>query len=227
MYLGIIFVFKQLILKLEERNWQETSFYLLLISWFFALLLPGILTSEGTPHALRTIGVLPVAYIFVGLGLFWLKEILKNKKIVFLLILSVVIFFGVFFDPYKYFFVWARSSHTKGAFTENYLEIGNFLNSLPEGVLKYVIVNESGTPVPYSCGIPMPSQTPMFIERARFGRLRATYLLPEDLGKIEPGENKVIIILMKNDQELFKELKEIFPLGRKKEYGGVWRFETD
>jgi len=48
-------------LQLAICNWQ-------LLSWFFVMLLPGILTYEGIPHSLRVIGVIPVVYIFVALG---------------------------------------------------------------------------------------------------------------------------------------------------------------
>ncbi|MDP3093240.1 MAG: glycosyltransferase family 39 protein [bacterium] len=227
MYLGIVFILKQLALRVKEKKWQEVAASLLLIGWFFTLLLPGILTAEGTPHALRTIGVLPVAYIFVGFGLFWLKEILKQRRMAFLLILFVALFFGIFFDPLKYFVVWAKNSHVKGAFTENYVEIGKFLNSLPENVSKYVVVNESGTPVPWPSGIPMPAQTPIFFESIVFGNPQATYLLPEELSKIMIDREKTVVVIMKEDQELFGKLEEKFPFGRLKEYGGVWRFEID
>ena len=45
---------------------------------------------------------------------------------------------------------------------QNYVEIGNYLNSLPKETPKYVIVNAAGVDVR---GIPMPIQTVMFITK--------------------------------------------------------------
>ena len=46
---------------------------LFLLSWYFIMLLPGFITDDS-PHFLRTIGVLPVTYIFWAIGLDWTGE---------------------------------------------------------------------------------------------------------------------------------------------------------
>ena len=96
----------------------------------------------------------------------------------------------------KYFVKWAENPNVEGAFTQKFADIGYYLNSLPDNIPKYVIVNEPGVPVPWPNGIAMPAQTPMFIERIRFGEPRAIYLRPEDFDKIKP-EKEAIIIPMK------------------------------
>ena len=213
--IGIIISIKELITSTKIKNW-------LLMPWFIIMLLPGILSYEGIPHALRVIGVIPAVYIFAALGAFWLfkkinpvrdfenkkdtqnknifngiKIFFKTKNQVIALYLCMFIFFLTIayaqFD--KYFYQWAKKTEVEAAFSKNYVEIGNHLNSLPDDVQKYVVVNQSGVAVPYPDGIPMPAQTPMFIERAKFGKIRATYLLPEDLDKIEINEKTVIIPL--------------------------------
>ena len=84
----------------------------------------------------------------------------------------------------EYFIVWGQSSHTRGAFHVNYLEIGDYLNSLPDNINKYVIVNEDGVAVPYPDGIPMPAQTLIFIERTKFGEPRSFYLKTNEIDKV-------------------------------------------
>ena len=63
----------------------------------------------------------------------------------------------------------------EGAFTKRFAEIGYLLNFFPTDVQKYVIVNEAGVPVPWPDGIPMPAQTPMFIERIKYGEPQSIY----------------------------------------------------
>lgn len=176
------------------------------------MLLPGILTYEGIPHALRVIGVIPVVYIFVALGGWWVyektKKVIKNQK---LLIAVCVLFIlaqgGSEFN--KYFFTWARNPNVKGAFTERYADIGNYLNSLPDEYKKYVIVNEPGAPL---YGISIPAQSLMFIESTKFGQPRSQYLKFEDLDQIKIGGEKTIIIPL-YDGKVFEELKKKFSEG--------------
>lgn len=43
--------------------------YVLLLSWWLVMLLPGILAPEGAPHHLRIIGTAPATYVLVAVGL--------------------------------------------------------------------------------------------------------------------------------------------------------------
>jgi 4-amino-4-deoxy-L-arabinose transferase-like glycosyltransferase len=194
--IGFALSINELIKFRKHKNLSLVISHLSLVIWFFIMLLPGILTYEGIPHALRTIGVIPVVYIFVGLGAWNVYEFLNRntaKKI--LLSVAVILFLlstGIS-EFNKYFVKWAKNLEVENAFSKDYVEIGNYLNSLPPKIPKYVIVNVSGVPVPYPDGIPMPAQTPMFIERIKFGEPRAIYLKPEDLEKIKPGKEAIII----------------------------------
>ncbi|MDP2926788.1 MAG: glycosyltransferase family 39 protein [bacterium] len=211
LYLGLILSVKEAILALKRKNWQVVAGHGFLLSWFFTMLLPGVLTSEGIPHQLRTIGVIPAAYIFVSLGVFKTFEFLSSRKKILSTILLIVVILAGFSDVYKYFFAWAKNNEVQGAFTAKYIKIADYLNSLPEETQKYVIVNEPGVAVPYPGGIPMPSQTIMFLERAKFGKLRAVYLKPEELDKIKTESNETIVVMMKEDNELSSKLKNMFP----------------
>jgi len=214
--------------------------YVFLILWFIMALLPGIFTYEGVPHALRTIGAIPVVFIFVGLASweiyqffeknikspegpfikFWWGKYRAKKTL--LLIASFFLLFSISFSEFnKYFFDWGKNKEVEGAFTKRFADIGYFLNSLPADYQKYVIVNEAGVLVPFSGGLPMPAQTIMFIENMKYGSLQSTYLLPKDLNQIKADNIKTVILPMAPDQNLFNELKQRFPQGEiedKKEF---------
>jgi len=228
--IGFILSIKKLINFRKHKNLSLVISHWSLVTWFFIMLLPGILTSEGIPHALRTIGVIPVVYIFAGLGGWeiykWFDKNVENKKL-----LSVTALFFLFtvaflqFD--KYFIKWSNLPEVEGAFSKNYVEIGNYLNSLPFGIQKYVIVNQPGVPVPYPDGIPMPAQTIMFVENAKFGKPQSTYLLSENLDKIKINDEKTVIVPMRYDKDLFNELLQRFPEGKIQKREGFWVYKIN
>lgn len=195
---GIILSIKDLIRSIKTRSHSLLMVPAFLLTWFFVMLLPGILTYEGVPHALRVIGVIPVVYIFAGFGGWKIYQFLsqntQRKKL--LIFASFFFLLSTGFSEFnKYFVKWAQNPNVQGAFTADYVKIGNYLNSLPDNVQKYVIVNEGGTPVPLPNGLPMPAQTPMFIERTKYGEPRAIYLRPEDLNQVKNKENTIIIFM--------------------------------
>ena len=199
---GIFLSIKEGISSIRKKEHARFMLHIFLLSWFFAMLLPGVLTYEGIPHSLRAIGVIPVVYVFAGFGGWKVYEFLaqnaKRKKL--LTFASFFFLFAMVLASFNQYFVkWARNLNVQGAFTTNFADIGYFLNSLPENIQKYVVVNEGGLPVPFPNGLPMPSQTPIFIERTKYGEPRAIYLLPEDLNKIRKDENTIIIFL-KNEK---------------------------
>jgi hypothetical protein len=220
--IGLIFSIKDLINSLKTKNYSLCIINFSLLSWFFMMLLPGILTFEGIPHSLRVIGVIPVVYIFVALGALkiyrFFEKNTKKKKL--LIAASILFLIAMGFSEFdKYFLKWGKNKEVVGAFTERFLKEGEFLTSLPKDIQKYVIVNESGVPVPYPDGIPMPAQTMMFVENMKYGEIQANYLLPKDLDRIKI-DKKGVILLMAFDQKLANEISKKFPEGKIEERGG-------
>lgn len=225
--IGIVLSIKDLIIAHKNKKHLLLTTYCLILGWFVFMLAPGFLSAEGAPHALRTIGVIPVVYIFAGIGGYWvflkLKLFFKTKKqiLVFYLCVALLLFAIAFSEFNKYFYLWGKNPEVVGAFSENYVEIGNYLNSLPDNVQKYVIVNQAGVPVPLPDGLSVAAQTPMFIERAKYGKIRATYLKPENIGRIKLEKDTVIVPLQYNG-DLFFNLSQIAPMGEIQKIGEVW-----
>ncbi len=210
--IGIIFSIKKLIKSFKEKNYSAFAVYCTLIAWFFIMLLPGVLTYEGIPHALRTIGVIPVLYIFAGIAGWemydWFYKNTKKQKLL-VFVSSFILFAIAFANLNEYFVKWGENPELKNAFSENYVKIGNYLNSLSQSIKKYVIVKVSGVPVPCPDGIPVAAQTVMFVENAKYGKPQSIYLLPQDIDKIGI-KNDVVIVLMEDDEKLFNEIQQKF-----------------
>jgi len=227
--IGFFISIKEVISSIKNKTFLLHTSYFLLLVWFFIMLLPGILTREGIPHSLRVIGVIPPVFIFSGLGAFWVYQILekgiKNKIALSALMLVFLLFVSIS-EFNKYFFVWAKRPEVKGEFTREYLEMGEYLNSLPEDYEKYVIVNRSGVPVSWARGIPMPAQTIMFLEISKYGEIKNKYLLPQDIEKIKIEKRGVILPLI-CDPDLIGKLKILFPEGKIKEKRDFCAYEIE
>ena len=187
----------------------------LLLSWFFIGLAPAILTNEGVPHALRTMAMMPVVFIFAGEGLWWIidkigdwyheRDVyefhLRHRWLTessFAAVFALVVFLAsiAFVEYDKYFNQWAKNPNVAPAFNQNYVDIGNRLNAMPQKIKKYVLVNAWGVPVN---GIPMPAQTVMFITDTftpeKQLAKRIFYLTEEQFQKGEYDRNGVVIPL--------------------------------
>jgi 4-amino-4-deoxy-L-arabinose transferase-like glycosyltransferase len=214
--IGILFAGKECFEVTQKKEWKKASIHWLTLSWFFVMLLPGVLTREGIPHSLRTIGVVCPVFIFVALGtekvFVFLKNKINHKKF---LIFVFLFFFLIcaFLEFQKYFFVWAKKPEVKGEFTKELVEMGKYLNSLPQESEKYVIVNRPGVPVSWARNLPMPSQTIMFLEISEYGEIKSNYLLPEEIDKIKI-EKEGVILPLNFDEKTFEKLKEKFPRGK-------------
>ncbi len=224
--IGLVVFMKKLIGSLKKRDYGAVAAYSILPAWFFIMLLPGILTIEGIPHALRIISVIPPVYIFAATGACsvytLLMPIIKNRKV--FVVLSFIFILGISgYEINRYFLKWAKNPEVAKAFTAQYVEIGNYINSLPEDVSKYVIINEPGKPIH---GISISAQTPMFIERTQYDKVRADYIKFEDLDHIETiFDGKVFIVPIY--ETAFPALQEKFPEGIARKENGVLILELD
>ncbi|MEW5907697.1 MAG: glycosyltransferase family 39 protein [Patescibacteria group bacterium] len=204
--------------------------YGLLIAWFVIMLLPVIISSEGIPHALRAIVIIPPTMIIAALGFNWLIEkinqqldariikfpdsknqLLRIKKEGKILIFAVL--FAIGLNTFsQYFLRWAYNPNVYYAFAGNYAEIGRYLNKNQNDAKKYVIINANGVDVR---GVPMPSQTIMFLtdtflqEQQR--QKNIYYILPQNLDifiEVAKKEKNIEIYMLEIDNMLRKKLAD-------------------
>lgn len=211
--IGIIIVFKNLILSLRSNS--NLNFWVFIISGFFIMLLPSILTYEGLPHALRTIGSIPFVFIFVGLGLDFLYKKLRHFNLKYLNTIFVIFFLLIMAANFnKYFLKWGKNPEVKGAFSQNLVDIGKYLLKNKGSNKIYVIINMGGVLVD---NLPMPVQTIKFVLSKYWPQNLETtkniiYLMPEDLNTITFYKNDKLIPLAE-DINIFEELKLKYPKG--------------
>lgn len=225
--IGLILAIKNS-LKFKE-NLQFAICNLQLIIWFLVMLLPGILTREGIPHSLRVAGVIPPVFIFAGMGANLIFEKIKKIKKYSHILQKVgilILIFTAFFEGYQYFFVWAKKPEVKSEFTLELVEMGNYLNSLPEDVEKYVIVNKGGVPVSWAGNLPMPSQTIMFLEISKFGEIKSKYLFPNELENIKI-EKRGVILIIQEDKNIFDNLSILFPQDKLEKEKNFWIYKIN
>jgi 4-amino-4-deoxy-L-arabinose transferase-like glycosyltransferase len=236
---GICLATAQIIKSAKTKNWgPEFQSYSLLILWFFFMLLPGVLTSEGIPHALRTLGVIPAVMILSAIGGIaawdWTKSRWPKIATSGILALFIVTVLGQGY--WQYFVAWAGNPNIQSAFTANFVALGNLSAQFhDQGWQTIVVVNENGTPVPYPNGLPMPAQTVKFTEAAdcyRHGGSTSncgpysTYLNPDQIANIAIN-SKTAIFPMKDDQSIFNQLSLMFPQGLIKQQNNIKYYEIN
>lgn len=209
-------------LGLIIRNFQKEKFLaIFFLSWLFFLSLPATLTREGLPHALRSIGLIPPTFLLAGLGASYLSQFFEKNKILF----ATLIIFLLISNLGSYFFIWAKKTEVRNAFSEPYRQIGYYLRNLPSSLNKYLIVNANGVLVE---GIPMPAQTIMFLTQTAKKddqkKKNLFYLLKEEISQIDFSSPCVIIPLEK-EEDLKNLIFQKNPQTQLLDYESFWVFQ--
>ncbi len=186
--------------------------YSFLILGFFIMLLPSILTYEGVPHALRTIGSIPFVFIFSGIGLDFIYKKLKIINLKYLnLMLIIFLIFIMVVEYNKYFIKWAKRDEVANAFSQNLVNIGYYLNTENLNLKYYIITNMNGVLVD---NLPMPVQTIKFITYRNSRNI--IYLRPENFDNLLSKNQLMVgdqVIPLIEDSNIFKKLKSKYPQG--------------
>ena len=183
-----------------------------LLFWFFISLLPAILTNEGIPHSLRSIGSIIPVYIFASIGFLYIfnriyaqiqkwqesqehKEYnkqLRRIKMEFIILSILILFYSGYIQAWTYFQIWSKHNMTKKEFNQHLIGAADYLNSLPDDVIKYVVVNTNGVWVD---DVPIQAQTVKFII---YGKKNIVYLKNDQQNKIEKEIKNIIIEIQNN-----------------------------
>jgi 4-amino-4-deoxy-L-arabinose transferase-like glycosyltransferase len=179
---------------------ERLETYMLLLSWFFVMLVPEFMTAEGNPHALRSIGTLPVVFILATLTFeFFLHKADRYsyifKKVTTGLIIMMVIAIGIF-NSVKYHLVWARQPEVAQSFDKNIMEVSNYIKSQPKDKEFFVII-ESMQRIP--------------LQVFNWEAPNIFYYYPGEIDNINPQSKNFEIIMMDRNDEIIENLIARFP----------------
>lgn len=115
-----------------------------LLAWFIAMLAPAFMTTEGLPHALRSIGVIPPVLIFAALAIDTVITRARNRsRTMYLYAISATLIFCVYtgmFTAVEYFALWGTNPAQASAFNKNLTDIGTALAARDnDGTFVYVV----------------------------------------------------------------------------------------
>lgn len=222
--LSLIKIFQSTSYKNPEKT-EPLEIHWLLLIWFGAMLLPEILTTEGLPHSLRSIGAIPPVFIWTGLGAWWLGNKIKSllvkknsrtEKIGFAVFVIIFLFLFSLAEFHRYFIDWGTKTEVRDSFTQRFVDEGQYLQSLPAETQKLLLANEGGVAVPYPNGLPMPVQTVLFFNRETSNLryfIENTDTRPSSVKAIK-FSGSAAILPMKPDDQIFNKLLKLFPDGR-------------
>lgn len=194
-------------LALAIGTLKRSRFSRFALLWFLLLLVPEIVTSEGIPHALRALGVLPPVMLLSAWGGLWLWEKVRVRMMQTLRfgVVATVIVLVVLLNFHQYFFAWAGNTNVAGAFRSDLVAVADYLGDNTERT-RYVIVNEMGESLD---GIPIPSATIRFLTE---DDPTIMYLTEARVNEITPDfDNTVIVTTSPPSDGLESTLRAAFP----------------
>lgn len=225
---------RELIIWLKRKHGHFSTTGTFLFSWFFIMLLPGFLSTEA-PHALRTIGVIPVVMIFAAHGFRWViglitryhhatdahayaneQEYKKESGRLLMITIGVFIILIGSLEYSRYFRTWSSDPGLNSAFSVEYVDISNYLNENPINIPRYILVNEGDVLVD---GVPNNAQTIKFLTQTfdqKHSISKNIYYIRSDEIKSTPFPAKFILIPLKDNTNLNYELLWQFGLSSEK-----------
>ena len=122
---------------------------------FWPMLIPGVLSLEGIPHALRIIGVIPAMFLLTVLPFEYLRRLYLHLKAspfyamkhwrwlimqtAFSVLVATFILTGVF-QVYTYFGLWANNQKTAESFQQDLYQLGEFIKQQPLEEHNYLLL---------------------------------------------------------------------------------------
>ncbi len=121
--------------------------YFLLSIWFIVLSIPELLTSDGIPHALRMVGVIPVVFLWAALGLDWVLNRVRQLKPAQTLYIgtALVLIISGSAGFYKYFVKFPSYAEAGDAYAEDMVQMAYDINAQPKGEKIILIAGEYGS----------------------------------------------------------------------------------
>jgi 4-amino-4-deoxy-L-arabinose transferase-like glycosyltransferase len=215
-------------IRFQERS-ERLILVALLLSWFFAMLIPEAITNE-VPHALRSIGTMPVAILLAVFAIDgawkWVESGnppaggKQHKKALQTVIVAIVLISGIW-SVKLYFVDWAKNPNVPGSFGEGYMNMSLYINDLPPATSKYVVDNGPG--IQMDDGLQTSAEVVKLFTYQK--AVNVTFLEPD----FDPAMLKTPakIFLMRYDDNLINYIRQYFPDSRLERIDVREGMETD
>lgn len=208
---------------------------LVIVTMFFVMLFPVVLTKEGLPHALRAIGMILPAMIIAAWGGVWLYDTVQHyctdaianpryvryqnqlrriKKEMTVLAFALLVFIAA--SAYQTYFVKFRTApETNKAFRTDLTDVANYIVSLPRTTDVYVLANYSNL----SYGLPIETEVIKYrtdtVRKEEQDQKHIHYVLPNELDaaihSLPLTQKTVFIPLNQDNRMIFPVLKKSLP----------------
>ncbi|MEK7631102.1 MAG: glycosyltransferase family 39 protein [Patescibacteria group bacterium] len=204
------------------ESWRKK--YWALFLWFLVMLLPVAISSEGLPHALRAIIMIPPVIIFAAIGFdaLWRWTARTIHPDYARLVAILILLLGGIRTYNMYFREWAPRPEVRAAFGGNLYDIGVFLKNSRDDIPKYVITDEVDTID--RTGRPMTLQPILFASETYLpeppGARNIFYYTLRDIEKIDCTRD-CMIIPIGNEERVLEAARARFPTLRATRYGSV------
>ena len=120
-------------LVLAIVRWRTLP-YFFAVAWFILLSLPAILTAEGVPHSLRSVGMIPIACLLPTLAMLTAGKRLSRKLPILAFWLPLpFLLFSAYTSLHSYFGAWQDPSRFREYFLTDYEKIGSYIKDNGRG----------------------------------------------------------------------------------------------
>jgi 4-amino-4-deoxy-L-arabinose transferase-like glycosyltransferase len=142
LFVGVMFILGLLVCAVRRRQPR----YAAVLMVFGVMLLPEVLTAEGIPHALRSIGALPPTMVLAAIGInyllgAWYRVFPLNaaaRSIGAAAVIGLIIL-SAYQGYVEYFWAWASSPQTYAAYSEDTSTLANYFNNNPFHGQRYAV----------------------------------------------------------------------------------------
>lgn len=202
-FVGVMFLIG-LVVAIVHLNRPK---YFMLLAVFGAMLLSAIVTAEGVPHGLRTIGAAPAAFILAALGINyiligWYKTFPINRpaRFVGLYLILLLLALSLIKSYKQYFVAWAQDPATYKAYAEDMVGAGKYLIAHNRnGQTNYVFAGRYGN---------------ITVEYLTHHKVNYTLVNQKQLENVPLGGHKLFIITTEgNANQALQTVRAKFPNG--------------
>jgi hypothetical protein len=141
---GLFFVIGAVLVFRSHEDRQRRVRHFLILGWLVLMLVPAVLSREGVPHSLRSIGALPAAILLAALGADRIFEKVQSRHALTYVMAAVIVAAGAV-DLYRYFGIWGKSPEVQHAYQLPQLQVSQSVLRLPPPVEVLIAVEEPTT----------------------------------------------------------------------------------